>query len=195
MTGGMIVSVRRCLVACVALTVLVSRPAAAQSESSSVAGASPSNPGLVVAEPNGANAPLLRSVVSLDLRNVPLRDARRQVSAHMGGRLMYDESVTSLKHRVTLRDDEISLGRALRKILEGTDVEVFVSQGAQGGQLVLLKRVAPPPPVDSVTVRGMVTDSASGAPIGRVMVYLDGTRRRSMTNDAGVFVFTRVPVG
>jgi TonB-linked SusC/RagA family outer membrane protein len=191
----MIVSVRRCLVACVALSVLASRPAAAQSESSSVAGASPSNPGLVVAEPNGANAPLLRSVVSLDLRNVPLRDALRQISAHMGGRLMYDESVTSLKHRVTLRDDEISLGRALRQLLAGTDVEVFVSQGAQGGQLVLLKRVAPPPPVDSVTVRGVVTDSASGAPIGRVMVYLDGTRRRSMTNDAGVFVFTRVPVG
>lgn len=188
-------SVRRCLVACVALSMLASRPAAAQSESSSVAGASPSSPGLVVAEPNGANAPLLRSVVSLDLRNVRLRDALRAVSAHMGGRLMYDESVTSLKHRVTLRDEEISLGRALRQILAGTDVEVFVSQGAQGGQLVLLKRVAPPPPLDSATVRGVVTDSASGQPIGRVMVYLDGTRRRSMTNDAGVFVFTRVPVG
>ena len=191
----MIVSVRRCLVACVALGLLVAGPAAAQSESVSVTGGSPSSAGLVVAEPNGANAPLLRSVVSLDLRNVRLKDALREISARMGGRLMYDESVTSLGHRVTVREAQISLGRALRRVLEGTDVEVFVSQGAQGGQLVLLKRVAPPPPVDSVTVRGVVTDSASGQPIARVLVYLDGAQRRSMTNESGVFVFTRVPVG
>ena len=193
--GEMIVSVRRRIIACVVLSVLASRPVSAQSESVSVTGGRPSSSGLVVAEPNGANAPLLRSVVSLDMRNVPLRDALREISARMGGRLMYDESVTALRHRVTLRDEQISLGRALRRILEGTDVEVFVSQGSQGGQLVLLKRVAPPPPVDSVTVRGVVSDSASGVPIGRVMVYLDGTQRRSMTNDNGRFVFTRVPVG
>lgn len=187
-------SVRGVLVACAVLCVLAARPLQGQSESVSVTPA-PAGAGLVVAEPNGANAPLLRSVVSLDLRNVTLRDALREISERMGGRLMYDESVTALKHRVTLRESEVSLGRALRRILDGTDVQVFVSQGASGGQLVLLKRVAPPPPVDSTTLRGVVVDSASGAPLPQVMVYLDGARRRAMTNANGVFTFTKVPVG
>jgi TonB-dependent SusC/RagA subfamily outer membrane receptor len=178
---------------CVAVTVVLGTPVLAQNGTVSQGESSvlPSS-GLVPAEPNGANAPVLRSLVTLDLRNVTLHTALREISRQMGGRLMFDESVTSLSHRVTLTGTRVSSGRALREMLQGTNVEIFVSQG---GQLVLLKNV--PPPLqrqDSVTIRGSVVITGTSNPIDYVVVAI-GSAFRAATASDGSFILRDVPVG
>lgn len=177
------------------MSVLVARAVPAQGEPASVAANSPGL-GFVLADSNGGNLPLLRSVIALDLRDVPLRTALREVSRQMGGRLMYDESVMALPHRVTLQREQISTGRALREMLEGTDVEIFVSQASQAGDLVLLKRIVPPRPAqDSVTITGRVVDEATDLPVSRVLVSLEGTNRRVTTAEDGRFTMRDVVPG
>jgi TonB-linked SusC/RagA family outer membrane protein len=201
--GEWIVAIRGRLVVLIALlSALGSRAAPAQERATAAAeSAALSGAELTMGAGSDLNAPLLRSVVSLDLRDAPLREALRDLSREMGGRLMYDESVTSIPHRVTLRSEKIRSGQALRAILAGTDVAIFVSDG---GQLVLLKRVPPggrsarersPSVLDSVTVSGYVVDSATGEPIASVLVAIDGTTRRTMTAGDGSFSLPDVPAG
>ena len=192
-----IVSVRRrIVVACVALSVLAPRVAPAQRDPVSAVRIDSPPAGLVLAEPNGANAPLLRLVIALDLRDVPLSTALRELSRHMGGRLMYDESVSAIPRRVTLQSAQVSAGSALRRMLEGTDVEIFVSQGSQGGQLVLLKRVMPAvASADSMPITGRVIDAATSLPIPQVVVSIGGSSVRVLTGEDGRFVMPNVPPG
>src|SRR5690606_27592291 len=116
----------------------------------SAAGAGSSTLSVTVTSPD-ANAPLLRSLISLDIRNAPLGDALREVSKQMGGRLMFDESATALRHRVTLKEAEISSGQAIQRIIAGTNLRMLM---VNGGSMVLVK---PDPQaarvIDSVTVR------------------------------------------
>ncbi|HET7551333.1 MAG TPA: carboxypeptidase regulatory-like domain-containing protein [Gemmatimonadaceae bacterium] len=142
--------------------------------------------------PSEANSPLLRSSLSLDLADVPLRDALREISRQMGGHLMYDEGVASIKKRVTIKDNRIEAGDALRQVLEHVPVKAYISKD---GRLVLLKTVRDAAPRDSGSVRGHVVDSTTGAPIQRASVELDGTKSRVLTGDDGSFRMANVPAG
>ncbi|HEY9514670.1 MAG TPA: carboxypeptidase regulatory-like domain-containing protein, partial [Gemmatimonadaceae bacterium] len=142
--------------------------------------------------PNDANTPLLRSTLSLDLADVPLRDALREISRQMGGQLMYDEGVASQRKRVTIHESRIEAGDALRTILAKLPVKAFASRN---GRLVLLKTVLAPVPQDSAVVRGQVVDSITGAAIQRASVELDGTNRRVLTNENGSFRLANIPAG
>src|SRR5688500_11650587 len=92
----LVVRFQSVVVVCAVIAMLAGRSADAQGSGLLVGeGARLASPGLVPVEPNGANAPILRSMVSLDLRDVTLHAALRELSRQMGGRLMFDESVTS----------------------------------------------------------------------------------------------------
>lgn len=184
----------RGLFVCAVATVLASTPGSAQSaDVSSAATGGPDHVVHIKIGSGAANAPLLRALISLDLRDVPFGDALREVSQQMGGRVMFDETTSALEHRVTLQRQNVSAGEALRAILRGTDVQMVV---AEGGSLILLKRVAPAVVVvDSVTVRGRVVDAASRNPVAQVVVELAGSNRRAMTNENGNFTLPRVESG
>jgi TonB-dependent SusC/RagA subfamily outer membrane receptor len=139
------------------------------------------------------SAPSLRALISLDLQDASLADALKAVSRQLGGRLMYDETTSSLPHRVTLRKHEISAALALREILRGTDVQVVPSEG---GSLVLLKRGAPRTVVaDSGTIRGKVVDAETKIPVPQVLVSVAGANRRATTNENGTFALPRIAPG
>ena len=143
--------------------------------------------------PLARSAPLLRSLISLDLDDVSFGDALKEVSRQMGGRLMYDEATSAIDRRVTVRRAEISSAEALREILNGTDVRMVVSEG---GSLVVLKRM-PPQEVrqDSVTIRGNIVDAVTKERLAQVMVTVVGSNQRAMTNENGTFTLPRVRTG
>lgn len=183
----------RSLVVSLVLSALAGPRVHAQNTASVVATtAEPAGYQFMRVTPNDANAPLLQSALSLDMIDVPLRDALREISRQMGGHLMYDEGVASLRVRVTIQDREIAVGDALRRALEGTGVRIFV---AKDGRLVLLKRLPRAVARDSAVIRGRVLDSASNSPVSRASVDLDGTKLHVLTRDDGTFVLANVPVG
>lgn len=159
---------------------------------STTAGAHPDQARSVVTA-GESGAPLLRQLITLDLRDVPLGEALREISRQLGGRLMYDASVNALSHHVTLQREDISAGQALREILTGTGLEVVVPSG---GSLILLKQAAPKRVVqDTVALRGRVVDAGSGAPVPQVVVTVGGSNQVAVTGENGLFSFARLPAG
>jgi TonB-linked SusC/RagA family outer membrane protein len=160
-------------------------PLAAQDNGSYSAGAS---------QRTGASAPL----VTLELQDVPLRDALKAIAAQGRVSLVYASSTVPLDRRISIRVRGLPVADALRAVLHGTEVEV---RETAPGQITLVRRAEPPedrdapaPPPAGV-VSGRVSDSASGAPVPKAAVSIDAGAHRTMTNDAGLYRFTDVPSG
>lgn len=139
-----------------------------------------------------AAAPLLRQLITLDLRDAPFAEALQEVSHQLGGRLMYDEAAASVQRRVTLQAKEIRAGEALERILAGTGLEVVTSDG---GSVILVKPAPRRAAQDSATVRGRVVDAASSAPVSHAVVTLQGQGRQVIADETGVFVLRGIPSG
>jgi TonB-dependent SusC/RagA subfamily outer membrane receptor len=141
-------------------------------------------------------AATLRQVISLDLQDASFEDALREVSRQIGGRLMYDEAARSVDRRLTLRQDGIAVGEALKQMLAGTDLEAIAPAGAS---LILLKRVAPPAVVQDTTgtIRGRVVEVGSGGPVAHVLVSGSGREagRQTTTDANGRFLLRGMSAG
>jgi TonB-linked SusC/RagA family outer membrane protein len=136
-------------------------------------------------------------LVTLELRDVPLREALKAVAAQAGISLIYASSTVPLERRVSLRVNGSSVQEALRALLQGTDVEV---RSSESGKMMLVRRPARRersdelPPLLSI-LSGRVTDAATGAPVARVTVSVDRGSRRTATDDVGQYMLADVPVG
>jgi TonB-linked SusC/RagA family outer membrane protein len=141
--------------------------------------------------------PLARRI-TLDLTDVPLRDALKAVASQGGVSLIYASSTVPLDRRISLQLRAASVEEALRGALRGTEVDV---RETSSGQLMLVRRTARADSADSKSpvqaggVAGRVTDAASNAPVIRAIVSLDGTRRQAMTDESGQYRFIDVPPG
>jgi TonB-dependent SusC/RagA subfamily outer membrane receptor len=184
---------RRLTLSSLALIAFSVAPAAAQQADQPPA-AHRTRPGSAAlhARSREATAPLLRQLVTLDLRDAPFADALREISYQLGGRLMYDEAAASVERRVTLRRKDVRAGEALEWILEGTGLEVVASGG---GSVVLVKPAARPVVQDSAIVRGRVFDAATRAPVPHAVVTLQGRGRQVMADETGFFVLSGIPAG
>jgi TonB-linked SusC/RagA family outer membrane protein len=143
-------------------------------------------------------APPPSHLVTLDLRDVPLRDALKAVAAQGGVSLVYSSSTVPLDRRVSIVARAVSAREALRALLQGTDVEVRESES---GTMMLVRRVVPatPPPDERTEALGMlsgrVTDAATGAPVVKAFVMVDVDARRTLTNEQGQYRVADLPVG
>lgn len=113
--------------------------------------------------PPGWAAPLDRPV-SLDVRDVSLRDALDRLAAAAGVRLSYSPDVVPVDRRVCASFHDIALGGALSELLRGAGVEAR----AIGGTHVVLAPLRDPgagaPREPTMLERVIVTGSAAGAP-------------------------------
>ena len=140
-----------------------------------------------------ANVPLLQRRISLDLRRVSLQVALREIARRADDQIMYDATVSSIPKEITLTAPQTTIGEALRAILDGTPVEIFVSAS---GRLILLKRVALNQPTQQTgTATGRVTDKETSLPVAGVRVTVVGTSLSAVTGDDGRYTIRNVPVG
>jgi TonB-linked SusC/RagA family outer membrane protein len=136
--------------------------------------------------------------VTLDLSDVPLRDALRAVASQGGVSLMYASSTVPLEHRVSLRVHAVSVEEALRDALRGTDAEVRESSS---GQMMLVKRTSQAESSADKKVPalggigGRITDSTTGTAVPRAVVSMDDGSRQTSTDDRGQYHLSDVPAG
>jgi TonB-linked SusC/RagA family outer membrane protein len=129
-----------------------------------------------------------------------LRDALKAIAAQGGISLVFANSVVPLERRVSLRVTGVTVEEALPAALRGTDVEV---KATASGQMMLVRREEQldrgseerSPGAVQAVLSGRVTDAATGAPVARATVSVDGGTRRAVTNEAGQYSVTDVSAG
>ncbi|MBX6332611.1 MAG: TonB-dependent receptor plug domain-containing protein [Gemmatimonadaceae bacterium] len=163
----------------------------------------PTRPTAAGASSSGARqdtvGPLQRRV-SLDLRDVSLNDALKEINRQARLALSYTPRVVPVDRRVTLHADSITAGEALERVLRGTMVDVRVTTS---GVVMLVRRT----PTDSAKVDrtsrreqdglvyGRVVDSVTARPIADAVVSVRGTALQAVTDDNGQYVLPHVPAG
>src|SRR6266699_5850567 len=105
-----------------------------------------------------SRTPVLRQRLSLDLSDVPLKVALTAIAQQSGLDLVYSDDVLPAGARVSLRADGSTVAAALTDVLADADVDVVFSRN---GRAALVPR-AVMTTLDSVTVRGRVTDARTG---------------------------------
>ncbi len=139
--------------------------------------------------PGGASdasaAPVLQRRVTLNLRDVTIDEALKEITRQVDLEISYSLRVVSLDRRVSLHAQNITIAAALAEILSGLQVDVSLT--AAGGLALIPQLLGPTGQisVDTGAVAGQVSDSASGGPIPGATVTVGGVRRSVMTDAAG----------
>jgi TonB-dependent SusC/RagA subfamily outer membrane receptor len=137
--------------------------------------------------------PVLARRITVDLRRVTLEEALTAITRQAGLRLMYSKSVVPLEKTVSLRAEGITVFAAITEVLLETDVDVVFSASAQA---MLVPRSELAAVVKAVgTVRGRVTEAATGQPIARATVSVAGTTLSRTTGENGEYTIAGVPAG
>jgi hypothetical protein len=117
---------------------------------------------------------------TLHLEAVPLAEALRQVEKTYLVSFSYFEALLPEK-RVTLHLRDAPLREALAQLLAGTGIAYRVA----GGQIVL--QAAPPAAAEFLTLRGLVRDAGTDAPLPYAAVAVPGKPLGTVANAAGEF--------
>lgn len=125
-------------------------------------------------------------LVTLNARNMPLRQALARLASQVGGRLTYDAArLPDRTVRVTWQ--AIPLEAALDSLLAGTNLTVWASPS---GQLVLvpISQAAEALLAAQHTVQGQVLDAETNSPLPGVNVVVKGTIIGTSTDMNGFYV-------
>jgi TonB-linked SusC/RagA family outer membrane protein len=170
----------------------------AASSAAQEAGPAPQPGTLQAAPPADAPADPLDRLVTLDMHDVPIAQAIQAVDEQAGLGLAYAEAVLPAEKRVTVIVSRVSAREALKQVLAGTGVVV---KRSASGVLILAKgrstrAAARGASACCARVFGLVTDSATGQPLGQVVVAIAGqdTSTSAYTTESGSYALS-VPSG
>jgi TonB-dependent SusC/RagA subfamily outer membrane receptor len=123
-------------------------------------------------------------VISVELRDVSLLDALRQINRLGNNRVSFKKEVIERETaRITVALKEVTVQRAVEECLRGTSLTLLVENES------ILVIPSPPRQQSPVTFSGRVTE-ADGAPLAGVTVLLKGTLQGAATGQDGRFSFT-----
>src|SRR2546429_5524901 len=151
----------------------------------------PASSGADVRWKDASNAAGFRKTISVDLKDVPLREALSAIAREAGLHLTYSGAVVPLDARVTFSASHLTVGAVLSAVLYDAGVDVLLTAK---GRAALVKRGA----LDGLqegTVSGRVTDSLSGQGIAVATVTVVGTGLSARSAEDGSYRITDVPVG
>lgn len=133
------------------------------------------------------------ATVSLDLADVPLRQALHRVESVGRVRVAYSPDLLPVERRVTLRVEDARPVDALRRLVGNLGVEV---RRIRGRQFVLEPAGAldPSRPAGGV-VAGRVARARDGGPVEGAVVRVRGTDLGAVTGENGRFAVAPVPPG
>jgi len=137
----------------------------------------------------------LSEVISIRLENLTVAAALRRIAADGQIRLLYGDSPILSKRRVTMNLRNVTVEEALRAVLEGTGLDLYVSRSGQ----IVLAPAAPDPPrppneEQGAAVAGQVVD-AHARPLNGARVSLVGATMERSTDVVGRFRLEPVPAG
>ena len=134
----------------------------------------------------------LLDTITVELSNVPLREALHAVADRGGFTLNYNENILDKSAPVTFAAHGQPAFLVLRSILRGTQIEIIVL-GTE--QVVLIKRRISPPGESGKkhTISGYVTDAATGEALVGANVYLRDLNTGAATNAYGFYSLTLEP--
>ena len=138
-----------------------------------------------------SRTPVLRKRLSLDLSDVPLKEALTAIAQQSGLDLVYSDDVLSAGARVSLRAEGITVAAALTDVLTDADVDVVFSRNGRAALVPRTKAGV----LDTGSVRGRVTDAKTGQPVSNATVLIEQTRFGARTDEDGRYRITGVPAG
>ncbi|HEU4640831.1 MAG TPA: SusC/RagA family TonB-linked outer membrane protein [Gemmatimonadaceae bacterium] len=169
---------------------------AAQSAAPTVSAGASAAESAASARGRAAQAQPLERRVSLDLKNVTLKDALREIDrqAHLG--LAYTPRVVPVNRHVSVRGDSITVGDALARVLRGTGVKAVVTTSET--VMLVKEESAREPPVDTATFAAVlvhVVDTTTSQPLDGAAIGVKGTKLTATTNVEGYALLRAVPSG
>lgn len=117
--------------------------------------------------------------LSLSVKQEPLRNVLRVIEKVSDYRFLYTDAPVFENSRITLKVQNATFDKVMRRILEGTGLEYTI----RNNELVVLT-FSPNP--DQAPIRGKVTDE-DGNPLQGVTVQIKGSAGSVITNDRGEF--------
>lgn len=131
------------------------------------------------------------SRINIDLQDVTLRDAVRQVMSLSGINILYSPELLSQAVSVTYRASGVTAYEALREIFKGTGL--YVSQSSFGG--LKIERTGGQRLRGSGVIVGKVTDSKTGKGIPGANVAVDSDNRGVVTGEDGAYKLASIGAG
>ncbi len=144
--------------------------------------------------PSADQSPLDR-MVSLDLRDVTLEAALREIGRQSGVALVYSRTFVPLTRRVTIEASHVTVRDALWRVLEGTG---FAAGLGVGGSVVIEQRPADGSSrrIQVGTIVGRVTDAKTQTVLaGATVVVAAGAWRSATTANDGRYRIADVEPG
>ena len=143
----------------------------------------------------GTRVVVLSEVISVRFDNLTVAAALRKIAASGQVRLLYGDAPVLTKRRVSLNLKDVTVEEALRAVLDGTGLDLYVSRSGQ----IVIAPAAPDPPSplpdeQGAVVAGQVVDIHS-RPLTGARVSVVGTTTERLTDAAGRFRIDAAPAG
>ena len=143
------------------------------------------------------DSPLDRKI-SLDLKNVTLRDALKEIDQKAQLGLAYTPRIVPVNKKVSIKADSITAGAALERVLAGTGVVAVMTTS---NTVMLVKEQGKRSEIPAADSSGFayvlvhVQDTASDKPILGANVTMKGLKFDVKTSDQGYALMQHVPSG
>ena len=133
--------------------------------------------------------------ITLDLRDVELKEALRAIAAQGDIVLLYNDRDIPAEPRVSVSVTDVTVIAALRLMLRGTGLTARET----GAGIVIERRVASAPRrrarEQEGSIRGTVTDVATHTPVAGATVAVNDGNLETVTGADGLYRLAKVPVG
>lgn len=147
-----------------------------------------------VGRAQAATSPLDR-LVTLDLRNVPLKDALQAIAKASGATVIYGDVSVPIRRTVSFTGKDITVARVLAAVLRGTGHTYQLTPAG----IVIRREAAEPASGEAAsaqgTIHGTVKDASTGVAVVGAAIIVDAGRFGAVSNDAGEYEISAVPAG
>ncbi len=141
-----------------------------------------------------AQSGALERRISVDLKEVKLRDALLEVARRAGVGVIYGDEVSTDRRTVSVHLSNAPAAEVLAAVLRGSGYTFTVSRA---GVVVVVRERSAAPEVSapSGTVLGRVIDSVTSEPLKGAVVAVKGAKLTTVTNERGIYLLSDVPAG
>ncbi len=155
---------------------------------------------LLVTSPIGAQTggDVNSRLITLNMKNVPVRDALDSVRRKANVKLLYGDRVVPENHKVSLKVKDARVQDVLNTILKRTGA---VSRVSRDGQITIVRDTlnrsssGNNPVTDGAVIIGRIIEAGQKSPIPQVVISIELLRISVQSDSRGVFMLNKIPAG